>query len=180
VVQMTMKIFEPGDPAELIKGWKLHAVKARRKHEEAARQLDRKRYLIGVPAIIVSAIVGASVIASLEAHFGAWVTIAVGLGSIAASILASLQTFLGYAERADKHRAAGVDYKAVIRELEEEKVLSLAALPSECAELRRWLDDIRSRFDDLEQKTPIVPHKIDRAIESENFLFAKSAEGLRR
>jgi hypothetical protein len=164
----------------LIRGWALHAVKARRKHEKAARKLDQKRYLIGILAIIASAIVGASVIASLEARFGVWVTITVGLGSIVASVLTSLQTFLGYAERAERHRAAGVEYKAVIRALEEKMALPSGVLSLENVELGAWLDDMRCRLDGLERKTPIVPDQIDRDVEGEQFPFVRSADELHR
>jgi hypothetical protein len=182
---VTAKIFDPENPEELIRGWALHAAKARRKHEVAARRLDRRRYWIGAPAIVISAIVGASVIASLETRFGMAVTITVGLGSIFASVLASLQTFLAYAERAEKHRAAGVEYKAAIRQLEEKmaEALPARALSHEDAELRAWFDEMRQRLDDLERKAPIVPDQIHDAVENSEFAdfeFVGSAESLRR
>jgi hypothetical protein len=182
---MSAKIFAPDSPEELIKGWTLHAAKARRKHEEAARRLDGRRYLLGVPAVILSAVVGASVFASLEAQFGAWVTILVGMASLVASVLVSLQTFLAYAERAEKHRAAGVEYKAAIRKLEEKMTGTLPAgkLSPGGSELTGWLDEMRSVLDDLERKAPIVPDRIHAEVENVDFFdysFVGSAEGLRR
>jgi hypothetical protein len=178
-------IFDPENPAELVKGWVLHAAKARRKHEEAARGLDRLRYWIGVPAIAISAIVGASIIGSLEAQFGAWVTIAVGLGGIVASMLASLQTFLAYAELAEKHRAAGVEYKAAVRRLEERLAgrRPEGALSCDDAELKDWLENTRDSLDILERKAPIVPDRIHKRVEGREFRtfkFAPKAEDLRR
>ncbi len=182
---MTAKIFNPDSPDELIRGWALHAAKARRKHEEAARRLDGRRYWLGVPAVILSAVVGASVIASLEAQFGVWVTILMGMGSVAASVLASLQTFLAYADRAEKHRAAGVEYKAAIRKLEEKMSETVPAgkIPPDGSELTAWLEEMRSHLDDLERKAPIVPHRIHAEVENvefSDFKFVGSAEDLRR
>jgi hypothetical protein len=111
---MVEKVFDPEDAEELVRGWALHAAKARRKHEAAARRLDRRRYWIGGSSAVVSAIVGASVIASLEAEFGVGVTIVIGLLSIGATMLTGLQTQLASAERAERHRAGAVEYKAAI------------------------------------------------------------------
>jgi hypothetical protein len=177
---MTAKVFDPEDPAKLVRGWELHAAKARRKHEKAALHLDRKRYLIGALVIIASAVVGASIISSLEAQFGPWVTIAVGFGSIFSAILASLQTFLGYAERSEQHRSAGVEYKAVIRALEVRRALCSSMSCAENVEYRTWLDEMRARLDELERKTPIVPYRIDRSVEKEysDVTFVQSPEEL--
>lgn len=183
--QRIEKIFDPENPEELVKGWVLHAAKARRKHEEAARRLDRLRYWIGVPAIVISAIVGASVIASLEAQFGVWVTIAVGLGAILASMLASLQTFLAHAERAEKHRAAGVEYKAAVRELEERLAerRPQGAMSCDDEELRHWVETMRQHLDALERKAPIVPEGIHQRVENKefgHFKFEGKADRLHR
>ncbi len=109
---------------------------------------------------------GASVIASLEAEFGAWVTIAIGLLSIGASTLTGFQTQLAPAERAEKHRASAVDYKAALRELEETLAEPVPAMAGN-DDLRTWLDGVRTRLDDLERKAPIVPDRIHDEIERE-------------
>lgn len=173
------KVFDPENPQELVKGWALHAAKARRKHEKAARRLDRQRYLIGGASVVLSAIVGASVIASMEAEFGARVTIAVGLLSIAASTLTGFQTQLAPAERAEKHRASAVDYKAALRELEETLAEPVQALAGN-DELRAWLDRVRIELNDLERKAPIVPDGIHKKIEDEfvDFEFVTTAKKL--
>jgi hypothetical protein len=123
--------------------------------------------------------VGASVFASLEAQFGSGVTIAVGLLSIGAAMLSGLQTQLAAAERAEKHRASAVDYKAALRELEERLAEPVPKL-AEDQELARWLDAVRTRLDDLERKAPIVPDRIHDQIEGEfaGFEFVTTAKAL--
>jgi hypothetical protein len=67
------------------------------------------------------------------------------------------------AERADKHRSAGVRYKALIRELERrlsEETDSSATTPS-------ILDEIQKRLDELEESTPIVPEQISLLVDKD-------------
>ena len=73
---------------------------------------------------------------------GAWLQIIVGLASVAAALPASLQTFLGYAERAEKHRIAGAKYGALGRELEQLRSSSSTPTAEVMAEVRKRLDDL--------------------------------------
>jgi hypothetical protein len=74
----------------------------------------------GLPAIIFSTIVGTSVFASLNNdNIPQWAKIAVGLISVVAAVLMALQTFLGFSERAEKHRTTAVRYGAVGRQIEQ-------------------------------------------------------------
>lgn len=81
------------------------------------------------------------------------VQIAVGLGSVASALLTSLQMFLGYAERAEKHRIAGAKYGALGRELEQLRASKSAQSPEEIAAVRK-------RLDDLAIESPNNPEKI--------------------
>lgn len=69
---------------------------------------------------------------------------------MAAAILASLQTFLGYSERAEKHRVAGAKYGAVGRELETLR----ASARSESDEV---ISEVRKRLDALALESPNNP-----------------------
>jgi hypothetical protein len=158
-------LFEPQQIDELLRGWLLHAHKGRDRHDLAARRLDGYRYRLGIPALILSAIVGASVIASLEAKLGAWITIGVGLLGIVSSTLTGLQTFLGYAERAEHHRSSGVKYKAIIREIEDAFAKGLGPEPSSDKDVTAWIAGLKSRLDTLEQEAPVVPDWIYDRIE---------------
>jgi hypothetical protein len=77
----------------------------------------------------------------------------VGLASVAAALLTSLQTFLGYSERAEKHRLAGAKYGALGRELES--LRSIANGASEEA-----MTKVRERLDALAVESPSTPQKI--------------------
>ena len=121
-------------------------------HHTAAGFLDRRHYWLGIPSIALSTLVGTAIFASLQANPGVIVQIIVGLASVSAAVLASLQTFLRFSERAEKHRVAGVRYGAIMRELEE----LLLVPPESVEELRRRIEDIRIRWDKLNEDTPLM------------------------
>jgi multisubunit Na+/H+ antiporter MnhF subunit len=64
--------------------------------------------LLGIPSVVLSAIAGTALFATLQKDSTSFdLRLALGLISVLAGVLAALQTFLGYGERADRHRAAG-------------------------------------------------------------------------
>lgn len=79
-------------------------------HYGSAEHFGKWKFALGVPAVILSALVGTTVFATLQKQPELWLQIIVGLASLAAALLTSLQTFLGYSERAEKHRLAGAKY----------------------------------------------------------------------
>lgn len=150
------KIFEPSNTEELLRGWLLHSHKGRQRHDRAARQLDRKRLWLGAISTVFSAVVGASVFTALkEGATDEWKVI-LAMISIVSAILTGLTTFLNPSERAEKHRSAGVRYKAMIRELE--RMLSGGAVNSAISP--SVLEEIQRKLDELEESAPIVPERI--------------------
>lgn len=173
-----MPIFEPQEPKEALRGWLRHAHKGRDRHDEAARRYDQYRYWLGVPAAVFSAIVGTSVFASLGTTVDTSIKIIVGLISISAAILSSLQTFFNFNDLAERHRAAGVKYKNIIRELEQ----AFAEQPESRQDKAEWMSDLRRRLDELELSAPVVPKAIYDRIEQRysNVTFVHDADQLTR
>lgn len=173
------KIFDPCNKEELLLGWLLHAHKGRDRHDEAARQLNGKHYTLGVPACVLSAVVGASIISSLEADIGWTIIVLIGLLSIAASALAGLQTFFNYSERAEAHRAIGVRYKAIIREIEE---MLAREIKTDDSNTLNELEGLRAKLDVLELDAPVMPQKIfdeiERKYKYSNVKFINRADDL--
>lgn len=81
------KLFAPEETQELLRGWQIHANKGRDNHELAARSLEHRYRQIGVASIVLSAVVGASLFATLELELGSWVNIIGGITSIFAFVL---------------------------------------------------------------------------------------------
>ena len=155
------QIFEPDNPNELLRGWLLHAHKGRDRHDLAARRCDRQRYLLGIPATVFSAIVGTSTFAALQETPGSAARGIIGGLAIIAAILASLQSFLDLGARAERHRIAGVKYKAVIRRLEQLGIGSVSGMGLDAP----VLTEVRQSLDGLEEEMPVVPPSIYDLIE---------------
>jgi hypothetical protein len=171
------KLFSPGDSYELLRGWSIHAKKEQKKHEEAARRLESRYRQIGVASVILSAIVGASIFAALEAAYEPWSRIVAGIISILASVLSSLITFHRYEERTEKHRSAGVRYKATLRRLEQ-----VLTPPANSNISQGIIEEIRKELNELEAYVPVVPEDINRVFEEryQDYRFVTKAEELRR
>jgi len=156
------KIFEPDNTNELLRGWLLHAHKGRDRHDLAARRCDQQRYLLGIPATIASAIVGTGVFAALQDSPSRSVQIMVGVLAVIAAILTSVQAFLDLGARAERHRMAGVKYKAIIRRLEQLGIGTISELGLEAP----VVTELRKNLDTLEEEMPVVPPPIYDVIEA--------------
>jgi hypothetical protein len=153
------KLFSPAVVGELLNGWLIHSHKCRDRHDAAARLYAKGQYALGIPSLVVSTIVGTSVFSALSSKEvpALWV----GILSIAAAVLAALQTFMDFGGRSDKHRSAGVKYKAAIRLLEQNKVrLKQGTEPS-----TEEIDSMRTLLDTLEDAAPVVMPKIYDQVE---------------
>jgi hypothetical protein len=164
------KIFEPNDPNQLLRGWLLHAHKGRDRHDLAARRCDQQRYWLGIPATIISALVGTATFAALQASSDRPIQPIVAVLAVLAAILTSLQSFLDLGARAERHRLAGAKYKAVIRHIEQLGIgtISLSVIT-----------ELRTTLDNLEEDMPVVPPNIYKAIEARyrNKVFVDTVDG---
>ncbi|UJR85643.1 Hypothetical protein I5071_77230 [Sandaracinus amylolyticus] len=133
---------------DLLIDWKHRVEDRKRAHLLAATRLSARHYQLGVPAVVLSAIVGSTVFASLDTSIELGAKVAVGITSVLAAVLAALQTVLRYAERAEKHRIAAAQYNTIHRHIE----LSLAT--RELDALVEEAADIRARIDELETGAP--------------------------
>jgi hypothetical protein len=142
-------------PELVLDDWYQRVVVTQRAHYLSADHFGARRYWLGIPNVTLSTLVGTSVFATIQTQPQLWLQITVGLASVAAALLASLQTFLGYSERADKHRLAGAKYGALGRELEQ--LRAAGGAPSNEA-----LVSIRKRLDALALESPNNPLTIYR------------------
>ena len=75
--------------------WYLRVSVTQRAHYLSADRYGNKKYCLGIPAVCLSTFVGTSVFATLqEKPDEPWLQISIGLASVAAALLTSLQTFL--------------------------------------------------------------------------------------
>ncbi|MGF6770887.1 hypothetical protein P3T18_003366 [Paraburkholderia sp. GAS199] len=145
----------PVDEDQLLLKWIRRARESQMSHYDMADLLSSRDRRIGWLATALTAFVGTAVFASLnEATVSPALRIFVGLVSVTAAVSSALQTFLRYAERAEKHRAAGARYGAVRRRLE--------AVFSGDRDARdgHYLTAIRDELDRLAEDSPNVPPEV--------------------
>lgn len=106
------------DRGELLQQWQNGIRILHIQHYLAANHNAKMHKALGIPVIILGTIVGTSVFASLESSPEPWVKILVGLLSITSVVLSSLQTFMGFGDKEEKHKAVAVKYGELRRELE--------------------------------------------------------------
>ena len=144
----------------LVPDWFRRAREAQQLHYACANSFNRLHYWLGIPTVVIAAFVGTAVFVSLEQDAGGSIKIVVGMISILAAVLASLQTFLGLSERAEKHRFIAASYASVRRNLE----LLHAFWPDDDAELAKKLHQVKIEMDSLAKSAPHVPEKLNQRI----------------
>ena len=87
-------------------------------HLRAAAYYEQCNRSLGIPVVILSTIVGTSIFSTLEHETAPWIKVTVGLLSILAAVLSSLQLFLKPHDQLSRHQTTAVKYGALRRELE--------------------------------------------------------------
>jgi hypothetical protein len=129
----------------------------------AAARYQRRNQLLGMPVMVLSAIVGSAVFSSIsQTNTPTWLKVAVGLVSLSATVMSGLQTFLSYGELAEKHKAAGVKFGTLRREIEE---LTSSEADPKLANVD--LKSIRTRWDAIDQEAPPLPPAIYKQVTEE-------------
>jgi hypothetical protein len=122
-------------------------------HYRRATRLRRANIFLGLPVTTLTAVVGTSLFATLnEQRLPTALRITVGSISVAASVLSAIQTFFGFAQRADKHVLAADWYAALRRKIEE-----IRAMPKQArGDARKVLDDIRREMNTVSSTFPQI------------------------
>jgi hypothetical protein len=145
----------------LLAGWCAKAKEYRDAHENARIRLRRWHYLLGVPAIVLSAGVAMAVFATLQRAVPVEVSVGVGALSVGAAILAACQTFLRCSDRAEAHRHASSDYEGVADHAELTAALygSGALEEGRLQELRDACADLQKQMAQLATQRPEVSER---------------------
>lgn len=142
----------------LIADWFGRARNSQHRHYECANYFSKLNKALGIPAIVLSMVVGATIFVSLDNKTLGNYKIVIGIVSLLASVFATLHTFLSFSERAQKHTLSGAGYAAIRRELE-----LLKTFPMENREeLTRKFKSIKEKLDVLAESSPEIPRKIFR------------------
>jgi hypothetical protein len=140
---------------ERLRDWERRAAAAAEVHFQTAEDLSRWNVFLGIPVVVLSAIVGTGVFATLTDDVDPGIRIAAGSVSVIAAVLASVQTFLRFGERAERHRVAAERWSAIKREIEKAR-----ALPAEhVGDQKQLLDDVKAHMDEAADKSPAMPDR---------------------
>jgi hypothetical protein len=151
----TSKYAPPSTPEELVLAWLRRARESQLSHYALANRLATQNLLMGVPVIVITAAVGTSAFASVVSELiPVWAKVAAGGASVLAAVLAALQTFFKFAERAERHKTFAAKFGAVRRELETLHASGRA--PQEI----NFVNVLREKLDRLAEEAPPVPDSV--------------------
>jgi hypothetical protein len=102
----------------LLEDWHLRVTAAQFGHQARAATTRNKSIWLGLPVVIMTTLVGTSAFATFNEDSSPESKILVGVISIVAAVLASIQTFLGYSQVAERHRIAATRYANARRTIE--------------------------------------------------------------
>ena len=133
----------------LLRDWRNRVYASQSAYYMETERLRRWHYLLGIPVVVVSTVVGTTMFASNmeDPLIPLWVS---GALSALAAILAALQTFFRLAESAAAHGFAADWYAAIRRDIEQ-----VQALPRQMrGDVAARLDSIRKEMNKAGQKAP--------------------------
>ena len=144
------------EAVDLLKDWRNRAYACQTAYFQDSERCRRWNYKLGIPVVVLSTVVGTTIFANeLDAQGGSLRYFFGGI-SVLAAILASLQTFLRFAESANKCAVAGEWYASIRRDIDE----MLALPPRLRGNPKKCLDSIRGQMNEAGQKTPELPQSL--------------------
>jgi hypothetical protein len=136
---------------QLIAKWQRRMTACQHAYYLEAERFRRWHFWLGIPAVVLSSVVGTAVFATLQkTEIDMSYRIAIALVSIAAAVLAGLQTFLRLAENASSHGAAADWYAAIKRDIEQ----LLAMRAEDRGNAKTCTDTLRKEINKVGQKSP--------------------------
>ncbi len=146
--------------ARVLRSWLTRCRIALKAYNNATTRTVAAERRLGVPAVVLSALVATGVFATLESHPDVGWRIATGIVAALAAVLTALQTFLRQAERAEQFREAARGYGRMRREIERVQLLP----PTTREDADEVLASLAAELADTSRGKPNVPQSIwDRA-----------------
>ena len=138
---------------QLLADWHRRTRESQFAHYEAVKPLVRANTALGVIAVTLSTFVGTSLFATLEAQSVPEFRLFIGFVSVLAAVLSSLQTFLRYSERAEKHRGAAARFGSLRREIE---FLQASGAPYD----KERIESLREKMDSISSEAPEISGRV--------------------
>ena len=138
--------------------WLTRSRIAQRTHLKTAERRLKRNKQLGIPVVVLSTTVGTSVFASLNiSNMSTWIQIAIGITSILAAVLASLQTFLNFTAEAEKHRSAANRFAKIKHDIE---VALVEYANSSNEVIAEFIKRVQTEWDATNDNSPIPDQDI--------------------
>ncbi|MEH6814519.1 MAG: SLATT domain-containing protein, partial [Motiliproteus sp.] len=145
---------------EVKEQWLKRSLVSQSAHYDAGNSYERWFLTLGCIVVVCSAVIGgAEVLVSSEiiTEIGPGnAKAASGVISLVIAILAGLQTFLKFSQKAEQHKVAGARYGEIRRSLEELNIVSAESIH----DAEHVLHEIKKRMDSLALESPELPRAI--------------------
>ena len=144
---------------DILKDWSEMAASYQWLHSRSYNKFKSQNMWFALPVIIISTITGTANFAqsSLPTSAQSWAPAAIGFLNLTAGLITTVAQFLRVSEQMEGHRASGVEYGKLARNIEVE--LSLPALERNSAGLE-YIKQCRGDIDRLIEQSPDIPMKI--------------------
>lgn len=147
---------EPKNTQELLSSWLRSTSLNEAAQYEACTFFSHMHYGLGIPVVVFSTAVASFTLSGPGSDFQ---QMALALVSFLSALLAGIQTFLGLAERMEKHRKSGAAFAALSYQIEQLAASDLANR----SDVQTQLDIIRKNIGELLEQAPAVPQRIWQA-----------------
>ncbi|CAB1061423.1 hypothetical protein D1BOALGB6SA_6196 [Olavius sp. associated proteobacterium Delta 1] len=131
-----------------------------------AEKYKSRHRTFGIFVVIITSAVETSVFASLAGLQNTDVQILTGFLTVAAVVLAALQTFLGFSDLQAQHKTAAAGYGEVRRDLDLLVMKFPEATGTASEPGTAELESIIKHLDDFDRASPTIPDKVWDAIVS--------------
>jgi hypothetical protein len=142
----------------VLESWRRRAWASQIAHYQVASRLRLGHRTLGLPVVILTTAVGTSIFATLsheKVTVGLWPRVIVATITVGAAVLAGVQTFFGFAQRADQHVLAADWYSAIRRKIEQ-----VQGTPKEWrGDARECLDSVRKEMNQVGSQFPEIGQK---------------------
>ena len=117
---------------KLLRKWKKQIGKREQGHLDMSRINNRKHYIFGGPATILTFLTSGGVLSTFkecdnseDCEDEEWIRLAMGIIALVGGLLTTFQTFMNYQQESEKHKTAADEYGVLFRDID-----SLLILPN--------------------------------------------------
>jgi hypothetical protein len=109
---------------KLLRQWRKQICKRQRGHMKRNRTFEAYYYYLGIPMIIINAIVGTGILATFQncsksadtwCASSEWIRVIIGIVAIISTVLSAINVFLNYGGRAGSHKSSADSFGDLVR-----------------------------------------------------------------